>query len=382
MRPETSAVCLTPLEAPGLIVDIGDHLLTIAMTPPSTPHHMTPEEFEQFGREVVHWIAQYQQDIEKYPVLSRVKPGEVRSLLPAHPPEHPEPVSQMLKDLDNVILPGITHWQSPNFFAYFPANSSGPAILGDLLSSGLGVQGMLWATSPACTELETHVLDWLVGMLGLPDRFHSGGSGGGVILDTASSAALCAILAGRERTTHFRTNETGAREHLVAYTSDQAHSSVEKAVTVSGIGRANLRLIETDDAFAMRPDLLEEQIRKDRAAGLTPFFVCATIGTTSSHAMDPIRSIGEICRREGLWFHVDAAHAGTAALAPEFRGMQDGLDLADSYCFNPHKWMFTTFDCSCFYVADRAVLIKTLSILPEYLRNKATESGAVFDYRD
>ncbi|MEK6649367.1 MAG: pyridoxal-dependent decarboxylase, partial [Bacteroidota bacterium] len=356
--------------------------LTTAMQGLDDPHHMTPDELEEYGREVLRWVANYHRSIEQYPVLSRVQPGEVRSHLPPHPPERSESIGQMLKDLDAVIIPGITHWQSPNVFAFFPANTSGPAMLGDLIASGLGVQGMLWATSPACTELETHVLDWLVEMLGLPDRFLSRGSGGGVILDTASSAALCALLAARERVTNFRTNEEGAGTTLVAYTSDQAHSSVEKAVKIAGIGRAHLRLIGTDDAFAMRPDLLEEQIRKDHTSGLIPFFVCATIGTTSSHAMDPVRAIGEICRREGMWFHVDAAHAGTAALAPEFRSMHDGLDLADSYCFNPHKWMFTTFDCDCFYVADRAVLIKTLSILPEYLRNKATESGSVIDYRD
>jgi aromatic-L-amino-acid decarboxylase len=343
---------------------------------------MTPDEFEQIGRDVMRWVADYHRNVEKYPVLSTVRPGEVRSQLPDHPPLRGESMDAVLKDLDRIILPGVTHWQSPNFFAYFPANTSGPAILGDLVSSGLGVQGMLWATSPACTELETHVLDWMAEMLGLPELFTSRSSGGGVILDSASSASLGAILAARERATQFRSNEEGLSERLVGYVSDQAHSSIEKGMTVAGIGRSNLRLIGTDDRYAMRPDLLEEQIRKDRSAGLRPFFVAATVGTTSSHAMDPLRSIGEVCRREGLWFHVDAAHAGTAAIAPEFRAMHDGLELADSYCFNPHKWMFTTFDCDCFYVADRASLIKTLSILPEYLKNKATESGAVIDYRD
>ena len=352
------------------------------MSSPDRAHHMTPDEFEQIGRQVMRWVADYHRNVERYPVLSTVKPGEVRSHLPSHPPLRGESMDAVLKDLDAIILPGITHWQSPNFFAFFPANTSGPAILGDLISSGLGVQGMMWATSPACTELETHVLDWLVEMLALPERFSSHSTGGGVILDSASSASLGAILAARERATAYRSNENGVREPLIGYISDQAHSSIEKSMTVAGIGRANLRIIGTDDRFAMRPELLEEQIRKDKAAGLVPFFVAATVGTTSSHAMDPLRAIGEICRREGLWFHVDAAHAGTAAIVPEFRGMHDGLELADSYCFNPHKWMFTTFDCDCFYVADRASLIRTLSILPEYLKNKATESGAVIDYRD
>ncbi|MEO5862028.1 MAG: pyridoxal-dependent decarboxylase, partial [Burkholderiales bacterium] len=288
----------------------------------------------------------------------------------------------MLSDIDRLILPGITHWQSPNFFAFFPANTSAPSILGELLSAGLGVQGMLWATSPACTELETHVLDWLVDMLALPAKFKSSSSGGGVIQDAASSAALCAVLAARERATDFVSNEQGGNGKLVAYTSNQAHSSIEKAVKVAGLGRRNLRLIDVDENFAMRPELLLAQIQKDRAEGLVPCFVCATMGTTSSNGLDPLRTIGEICRTEKIWLHVDGAMAGAAALCPEFRHIQDGIEFADSYCFNPHKWMFTNFDCDCFYVADRAALIKTLSILPDYLRNQATESGAVIDYRD
>jgi aromatic-L-amino-acid decarboxylase len=241
---------------------------------------------------------------------------------------------------------------------------------------------MLWATSPACTELETHVLDWLVGMLGLPEKFHSGSAGGGVIQDTASSATLCALLAGRERATGFRANEAGADGRLTAYASTQAHSSVEKAVKIAGIGRENLRLIEVDADFAMRPDALAKAIADDRRAGKVPCFVCATVGTTSSNAIDPVGAIGTICREQGVWLHVDAAMSGSAALCPEFRWIHDGVELADSYCFNPHKWMFTNFDCDAFWVADRAALIRTMSVLPEYLKNKATESGAVFDYRD
>jgi aromatic-L-amino-acid decarboxylase len=344
--------------------------------------HMTPEQFRKHGRAVVDWIADYYERIESYPVLSQVEPGRIRRSLPAKPPEEGEPFEKILKDMDAVILPGVTHWQSPNFFAYFPANASGPAMLGDLLSSGLGVQGMLWATSPACTELETHLLDWLVDMLGLPAKFKSDGPGGGVIQDTASSASLCALLAAREKATGFKTNESGCDGRLVAYTSNQAHSSIEKAVKIAGIGGGNLRLIDVDETLAMRPEALAAKIAEDRSAGLVPFFVCATVGTTSSNAIDPVPQIGRICRDQGLWLHVDAAMSGTAALCPEHRHIHDGLELADSYCFNPHKWMFTNFDCDCFYVADRAVLIKTLSILPEYLRNKATESGAVIDYRD
>ena len=344
--------------------------------------HMSPEEFRRNGRQVVDWIADYYARIESLAVLSQVKPGEIRASLPKEAPAQPEPFDAILSDVEKLILPGITHWQSPNFFGYFPCNASGPAILGDLLSSGLGVQGMLWATSPACTELETLVLDWLAQALALPEKFHSTSSGGGVIQDTASSASLCAVLAARERATRFQSNYQGADGKLIAYTSSQAHSSIEKAVQIAGIGRDRLRLVDVNHKFAMRPDALAEAIARDKAAGRKPFFVCATVGTTSSNGMDPLSQIGPMCREHGLWLHVDAAMSGTAALCPEFRRFQAGLEFADSYCFNPHKWMFTNFDCDCFYVGDRGTLIKTLSVLPEYLRNQATESGAVIDYRD
>lgn len=350
--------------------------------PTDLSFHMTPEEFRHHGRQVIDWIADYYESIESLPVLAQARPGEIRQSLPDAPPLQGESFEQLLGDLDKVILPGVTHWQSPKFFAYFPANASGPAILGDLLSSALGVQGMLWATSPACTELETHVLDWLVGMLGLPDKFLSSSTGGGVIQDTASSATLCAMLAARERATGYNSNQHGTSGKLVAYTSTQAHSSLEKAAMIAGIGLENLRLLEVDATFAMNPDALQAQIEADRHAGLVPFFVCGTVGTTSSNAMDPLPALAAICREQNLWFHVDAAMSGTAALCPEFRHVQNGVEHADSYCFNPHKWMFTNFDCDCFYVADRNALINALSILPEYLKNQATESGAVFDYRD
>ena len=349
---------------------------------PEKTYHMSPEQFRNYGYSLVDWIANYYQRIETFPVLSQVKPGTMRKALPAEAPQTGESFESMMQDINTIILPGITHWQSPNFFAYFPANASGPAILGDLLSSGLGVQGMLWATCPSATELETCVLDWLVAMLGLPGKFLSTSSGGGVIQDTASSASLCAMLAARERATNYVSNRRGCDGRLVAYTSNQAHSSLEKAAMVAGIGRDNLRLVEVDEQFAMRSDVLRSQIREDRQAGLVPFFVSATVGTTSSNGLDPLPAVGAICREEGLWFHVDAAMSGTAALCPEFRHIQDGVEFADSYTFNPHKWMFTNFDCNCFYVADRKALIDTLSILPEYLRNTATESGTVFDYRD
>lgn len=343
---------------------------------------MSSEDFRRHGHALIDWIANYLDTIETHPVLSQIQPGGVRAELPSRPPEVGEPFEQMMRDVEQIILPGITHWQSPNFFAFFPANTSSPAILGELLSAGLGVQGMIWATSPACTELEAHVLDWCADMLGLPERFRSTSAGGGVIQDTASSASLCALLAARERASNFMTNERGTSRTLTAYSSTQAHSSIEKAVKIAGIGRDNLRLVEVDEELAMKPDALEAAIRRDAKAGLTPCFVAATVGTTSSNAIDPVRVIGGICRERNIWLHVDAACSGTAAVCPEFRFIHDGLELADSYCFNPHKWMLTNFDCDCFYVADRAVLINTLSILPEYLKNKATESGAVIDYRD
>jgi aromatic-L-amino-acid/L-tryptophan decarboxylase len=355
---------------------------TAVTSSPQTSYHMTPEDFRRHGHATVDWIADYLARVDSLPVLSTVNPGEIRARMPACPPQEGEPFERILRDVETILLPGVTHWQSPHFFAFFPANNSGPSILGELLSAGLGVQGMLWATSPACTELETHVLDWMVDLLDLPARFKSNSAGGGVIQDSASSAVLCALLAARERATNSESNRRGCDGRLVAYTSTQAHSSVEKAVGIAGLGKDNLRQIEVDNRFAMRPERLVERIAEDRAAGLTPCFVSATVGTTSSNALDPIARIGAICRAENLWLHVDAAISGTAALCPEFRHIHDGLELADSYAFNPHKWMFTNFDCDCFYVADRAALIRALSILPEYLRNRATESGAVIDYRD
>jgi len=350
--------------------------------PESNSFHMSADEFRRHGHAVVDWIADYYSRIESFPVLSRVHPGEIRAKLAPHPPQTGEPFDRIFGDVEALILPGITHWQSPNFFAYFPTSTSGPAILADLLSTGFGIQGMLWSTSPACTELETHVLDWLVPMLGLPGNFLSTSTGGGVIQDSASSASLCAVLAARERATQFAGNRKGCDGRLLAYVSTQTHSSVEKAVKIAGLGSDNLRVIDVDRTFAMRPDALARQIDADKQAGLVPCFVCATVGTTSSNAIDPVRAIGAICREHNLWLHVDSAMSGTAALCPEFRFLHDGLELADSYCFNPHKWMLTNFDCDCFYVADRKHLIQTLSVLPEYLRNQATESGAVIDYRD
>ena len=344
--------------------------------------HMTIDEFKNNAYKVIDWIADYYKNVDSFPVLSQTVPGEIREQLPDQPPEEGETFETVLADMNEKILPGITHWQSPNFFAFFPCNSTGPAILGDMLSTGLGVQGMLWATSPACTELETHVLDWLVDMLDLPKNFKSTGTGGGVIQDTASSATLCALVAAREKASNGKINETGFDGTLRVYTSSQAHSSIEKAVKIAGIGKHNLRSIAVDNEFAMRPSELRRAIEKDITDGLTPAFVCATVGTTSSTALDSLTEIGSICSEFSIWLHVDAAMAGSAAICPEYRFIHKGLEFANSYCFNPHKFLLTNFDCSCFYVSDRAALINSLSITPEYLKNKASESNAVFDYRD
>jgi aromatic-L-amino-acid decarboxylase len=343
---------------------------------------VTPEEFRRSGHELIDWVADYLAEVERYPVLSPVAPGWVRDQLPAAAPEEPEPFATVLADVDRVIMPGITHWQSPNFFAYFPANNSGPSILGELASAGLGVQGMLWQTSPACTELESHVLDWMVDLLGLPRQFRSDGPGGGVIQDSASSAVLCALVAARERATGGRSNAAGGPSSLVVYATRQAHSGLEKGVRIAGIGSDNIHWIETRDDLSMSPEALERAVAADRLAGRQPCFVAATVGTTATNAMDPLPAIGEICAREGLWLHVDAAMSGVAAICPEFRHFQDGLAAADSYCANAHKWLLTNFDCDLFYVRDRESLVSALTILPDYLRNTASASGAVTDYRD
>ena len=357
--------------------------------PPATPDlppasgdddsfHMTPKEFRRRGAEVVEWIARYMETVEQRPVLAQVEPGDVRAGLPDAPPEMGEPFESVLADLDATILPGVTNWQSPDFFAFFPANNSGPSILGELLAAGLGVNGMLWATSPACTELESHVLDWMVDLCDLPDAFRSTTAGGGVIQDSASSATLCALLAGRERATA----DGAAIDDLQAYTSEHAHSSVQKGARIAGLSDDQLTFVEADESFALRPDRLAEAIADDVDRGRRPFLVVPTIGTTSSMAFDPVAEVADACADHDVWLHADGAMAGSAAVCPEHRWVNAGLDRVDSYVFNPHKWLFTNFDCSLFFVRDRDALTRALSIVPEYLRNEASESGAVIDYRD
>lgn len=339
---------------------------------------MSADEFRAVGHELVDWIASYLERVEDLPVRSQVEPGWVREQLPASPPEHGEPWDHILADLDRIVVPGLTHWQSPRFFGYFPANSSGPSVLGELLSAGLGVQGMLWSTSPACTELESHVLDWMLELTGLPDRFRTDGAGGGVIQDSASSATLCALVAARDRAL-----AAGATlPSLRAYTSTQAHSSIEKGVRVAGLDPAQLVAVPADRRFAMDPEALRRSMDADAAAGHVPFLVVATAGTTSSTAFDPVPAVADAAEAHHTWLHVDAAYAGSAAVCPELRFVNDGAERADSWCFNPHKWLLTNFDCTLFYVADRRPLLDALGVLPEYLRDAASEAGHVIDHRD
>jgi aromatic-L-amino-acid decarboxylase len=344
---------------------------------------VTPEDFKRHGHELIDWIADYVENIEQQRVTAEVKPGDVRAQLPEHPPVAPDGFNAVMADTNDIVVPALTHWQHPSFFAYFPANSSYPAILGDLLTAGLGVQGMSWVTSPACTEIETLMVDWMQELLALPERFRSTSElGGGVIHGSASEATLASILAARWRISDGAVNTDGDTSRLVAYATSQAHSSIEKGLRIAGIGTDRLRLVAHDENFAMRPQALAEMVAADRAAGLVPFWVCSAHGTTSSMAFDPTADIAEIAQREGMWLHVDAAMSGIAALVPKLRWVNTGLERADSYCTNPHKWMGINFDCDLFWTADRRALLGALSILPEYLRSAAAESGAVIDYRD
>jgi len=331
---------------------------------------MNNDEFRSTAHEFVDWIADFLENIERYPVLAKTKPGEIKDQLPGNPPLEGEDMKTIFSDFEKIILPGITHWQHPSFFAYFPANSSQPSLLAEMLTAAVGAQCMAWQTSPAATELEEIVMEWLRNMLGLPGDFT------GVIQDTASTSTLSALITAREKTTGFSVNEDGfyqssGSQRLAVYTSNEAHSSIEKGAKIAGFGKKYIRLIPVDDDFKMIPAKLEEAIRNDLDNGITPCCVVAAIGTTSSLAIDPLRKIGEICRSYNIWLHVDAAMAGTAAILPEKRWILDGIENADSFVFNPHKWMFTNFDCSAYFCKDPKHLINTFSINPEYLKTDA-----------
>jgi aromatic-L-amino-acid decarboxylase len=337
---------------------------------------MRINEFRTYAHQIVDWMADYFENIEQYPVKSQVKPKQIYYQLPDNPPETGESMTDIMDDFNQIILPGITHWQSPNFFAYFPANSSYPSILAEMLTATLGAQCMIWDTSPAAAELEERTMNWLIKMLGLPDYLD------GVIQDSASTATLTALLTAREKYTNYRINQSGfaGKGQLKVYCSTEAHSSVEKAVKIAGFGKENLIKIEVDNEYKMKTDKLADAIKKDINKGDKPVCVVATLGTTSTTAIDPLREIGEVCREFDIWLHVDAALAGTALLLPEYRWMIEGIENVDSFVFNPHKWMFTNFDCSAYFVKDKVALIKTLEILPEYLKTKSR--GEVNDYRD
>ncbi len=337
---------------------------------------MTPDEFRKNAHELVEWMAAYLENVEEYPVKSQVKPGEIFNKIPGEPPLKPESFTDFMKDLEEIIMPGITHWQSPDFFAYFPANTSPPSILAEMITATLGAQCMNWETSPAAAELEEKMMIWLREMIGLPDYFE------GVIQDSASTATLAAILTAREKKTDFGFNNNGccATEILRVYCSEQAHSSVEKGVKISGIGKNNLVKIPVRENFSMDPEKLEKAISSDKKKGYIPCCVVATTGTTGATAVDPLKAIGAICSENDIWLHVDAAMAGTALILPEFQWMIEGKEYADSFLFNPHKWMFTNFDCTAFFIKDAGQLIKTFEILPEYLKTRTR--GQVNDYRD
>ena len=338
---------------------------------------MTPDEFRAHAHRLVDWMADYMAEVERYPVRAQTRPGEVASALPPAPPETGEPMETVFADFERIAMPGMTHWQHPRFFAYFPANSSPPSVLAEMLTAALGAQCMLWQTSPAATEMETRMLDWLRQAIGLPEGF------AGVIQDSASSAILCALLTARERATGGAANEqglAGAGAAPVVYTSDQAHSATEKGAKIAGYGRRHVRLIETGDDFAMKPDALDAAIRADRAAGLRPACIVASMGTTGVGAIDPLDGIGAVARAHDVFLHVDAAWAGSALICEEHRWMLRGIEAVDSLVFNPHKWLLTNFDCSAHFVRDPDALVRTFSILPAYLQSR--EGSAVIDYRD
>ncbi len=337
---------------------------------------LDPQSFRAAAHRTVDWMADYLESIEKLPVRSPLTPGTVFDQLADDPPETGESIETIMQDFQSVILPGMTHWQHPNFYAYFPANSSYPSVIAEMLTATMGAQCMMWETSPAAAELEEKMMSWLRTMTGIPATF------AGVIQDTASSSTLCAILSARERVTGFAVNENGpeAFRPFRVYCTPETHSSIEKDVRIAGIGKKNLVKVATDDRFRMDPRALAGAIENDTAAGLTPLCVVATLGTTGSTAIDPLREIAEVTRHRSIWLHVDAAFAGSALVLPEYRWMIDGIEHVDSFVFNPHKWMFTNFDCSAYFVRDSETLIRTFEMLPEYLRRPTP--SPIRNYRD
>lgn len=338
---------------------------------------MTPDEFRRLGHAMVEWVATYREQVESRPVMSPAAPGDVRRMLPTSPPVDAEPLDAAFADLERVVMPGITHWAHPRFFAYFPSNAGLSSVLADMVATGLGVQGMSWQTSPAATELEEVVMDWLRQMVALPESFT------GVIHDTASTATLVALLCARERTTEHSQTRGGLQaeeQPLAVYTSEQSHSSVEKAALLAGFGRAHVRAIDTDDAFAMRAESLREAIARDIRDGVRPCAIVATVGSTATTAVDPVAELAAIAAECGAWLHIDAAMAGSAMILPECRWMWEGVDRADSLVFNPHKWLGVSFDCTAYFVRDREHLVRVMSTNPSYLRTAVDAN--VSNFRD
>ena len=338
---------------------------------------MDSATFRKLGHELVDWVASYRERLESLPVMSQARPGEIRATLPRKPPACGGGLAEALRTLESQILPGITHWNHPSFFAYFPSNTSYASILADIVASGLGVQGMSWQTSPAATEVEETVMDWLRQMVGLSPEWT------GVVHDTASTATLCALLCAREKVSGFAQNAAGLQggsAPLVVYASNQSHSSVEKGTLLAGFGKNHLRLIDTDQDHALRLDLLERAVEADIATGLRPCAFVAAIGTTATTALDPLKGMAALSRKHGVWLHVDAAMAGTAMVLPECRWMWDGIEEADSMVFNPHKWMGVGFDFSAYFVRDPQHLVRVMSTNPSYLQT--SRDGEVKNYRD
>jgi len=341
---------------------------------------MPAEEFKDYGYKMIDWIADYLLSIEKYPVLPDIKPGEIKKNLPPNPPAASESLERIFSDVDKIILPGVTHWNHPNFMAYFNSTSSGPGILAELLSAALNTNGMLWKTSPSTTELETITVDWMRQMLGLPESFW------GIIYDTASVSSMHAIACAREEVAEYNFRKNGLSggnnvPKLRLYASDHAHSSIEKGAILLGIGMDGVRKIPVDNEFKMIPEKLSEAIREDKKNDWRPFCVVATVGTTSSTSIDPVNKIAEICEKEKLWLHVDAAHAGVTAMLSEMKYIFNGVDRADSLVVNPHKWMFTPVDLSLFYTRKPGVLKQAFSLVPEYLKTAEDYSGEnLMDY--
>jgi aromatic-L-amino-acid decarboxylase len=327
---------------------------------------MTPEEFRRAGHQLIDWIADYRARVAHLPVRSSVEPGAVRAQLPAAPPTQPEAFDAIFRDLEQIILPGLSHWQHPNFYGYFPSNGELASVLGDYLSTGLGVLGLSWQSSPALTELEEVVTDWVRQMVGLSEAWS------GVIQDTASTSTLLALLCARERASDYslaRGGLQGEARPLTVYMSSHGHSSVEKAALLAGFGRANIRTIAVDDRYAIRPDALAASIQADRERGLTPCAIVTTTGTTTSTALDPVDAIAGLAQQHGLWLHVDAAMAGSAMILPECRWMWQGIEGADSLVLNAHKWLGAAFDCSVYYVRDPEHLVRVMSTNPSYLQS-------------